>query len=136
MYVLHEMLARTRRDELRRGDGLRSLRAQARASLRVAPEDAGVQITIRQSWPDDAAALERLAQLDSRPVPRAPALIAEVDGELRAALSLHDGATISHPFRVTTGALQLLATRAGQLSRSRGTRWGRWRAADDNCASC
>ncbi len=50
------------------------------------------QITIRPAYADDYDALARLAALDSaQGVPHRPLLIAEVDGILRAALSLRDG---------------------------------------------
>jgi hypothetical protein len=48
-------------------------------------------ITIRLATPDDQLALYRLAALDSAPsLPTGRVLLAEVDGDLRAALSLDD----------------------------------------------
>ena len=46
------------------------------------------QITIRPGYADDDQALHRLAALDSAAVPAQPLLVAELDGELSAALSL------------------------------------------------
>ena len=46
------------------------------------------QITIRPGYADDHLALVRLAALDSAAVPAGPLLVAELDGELSAALSL------------------------------------------------
>src|SRR5689334_7912331 len=52
---------------------------------------APASITIRPAYADDQAALARLAALDSAAgVPASPVLVAEVDDELRAALSLAD----------------------------------------------
>ena len=66
-------------------------------------------ITIRPGYADDERALVRLAALDSASgVPPAPLLLAEVDGELRAALSLDDGSVIADPFRPTAEVVALL----------------------------
>jgi hypothetical protein len=73
-------------------------------------------VTIRHAFPDDALSLVRLAALDSAEVPRGPLLVAEVDGELRAALSMRDGAVIADPFHRTAAAVQLLRARAEQLA--------------------
>jgi hypothetical protein len=72
-------------------------------------------VTIRYAFPDDEAGLARLAVLDSAAAASPPLLVAEVDGELRAALSLADGAVIADPFRPAAALLDLLATRAAQL---------------------
>jgi hypothetical protein len=72
-------------------------------------------LTIRMTTPSDADALARLAELDSAPVPAEPVLVAEVNGELWAAISLVDNALVGDPFR-PTGELQfLLVERARQL---------------------
>lgn len=68
-------------------------------------------ITIRPAYGDDQRALRRLAALDSAiEVPAAPLLIAEVDEELRAALSLRNGAVIADPFHPTLHLIDLLRT--------------------------
>jgi hypothetical protein len=69
-------------------------------------------ITVRPAYADDAPALGRLAAPDSTPVPAAPVLVAEVDGELRAALSLRDGSAIADPFHHTALHVDLLRARA------------------------
>ena len=71
-------------------------------------------ITIRPAYADDDLAVRRLAILDSAEVPAEPLLLAEVDGELRAALSLADGAVIADPFAPTAELLPLLHLRAAQ----------------------
>lgn len=57
------------------------------------------------------------------PLPAGTARVAEVDGEILAALSLGDGIALADPFRPTAALLRLLDLRAAQL---RGT--GRRRA--------
>src|SRR5437763_15980321 len=78
-----------------------------------APADS---VTIRHAFPDDALALVRLAILDSAEVPPQPLLVAEVAGELRAALSLHDGGVVAAPFHPTRSLVEFLLARASQLS--------------------
>lgn len=74
------------------------------------------QILIRPGYADDERALTRLAALDSAAAPpRAPLLLAEVDGELAAALSLHDGAVIADPFRPTAQIVALLRAHAAAV---------------------
>ena len=86
-----------------------------RASARRQPEhSAGLDVTIRFAVPDDDPALRRLAQLDSSCVPTPPLLIAEEDGEVRAALSLLSADAIADPFHSTFALVQLLRTRAAQ----------------------
>ncbi|MGH2851798.1 MAG: hypothetical protein ACRDLP_14420 [Solirubrobacteraceae bacterium] len=72
-------------------------------------------VTLRRAWPGDAPALERLAQLDSSTRPAGRVLVAEVDGELHAAISLDDGAVVANPFRRTATLVELLRARARQL---------------------
>ena len=73
-------------------------------------------VTIRHAFPDDALSLVRLAALDSAKVPAQPLLVAEVNGELLAALSLSDGAVIADPFHHTRPLVELLSSRAVQLA--------------------
>ncbi|MDQ6805684.1 MAG: hypothetical protein M3065_12115 [Actinomycetota bacterium] len=86
-------------------------------------------ITIRPAYADDERALVRLAALDSAAEPPpAPRVVAEVDGELRAALSLRDGSTIADPFFATADLVELLRAHAaaggggGVLARHRARR--------------
>ena len=58
---------------------------------------------------------EVITAKDRVKVPAAPVLVAEADGELRAALSLHDGGAIADPFSHTVWMVQLLDARAAQL---------------------
>ena len=77
------------------------------------------QIIIRPAYAEDYPALAHLAGLDSAPaVPPRPLVIAEVDGELRAALSLRDGSRIADPFFPTAGLIVLLEAYSGQAGAS------------------
>jgi hypothetical protein len=69
-------------------------------------------ITIRPAYADDDLALARLAALDSAQVPARPLLLAEIDAELRVALSLRDGSAIADPFFPTSDVLALLRRHA------------------------
>jgi hypothetical protein len=73
-------------------------------------------VTLRFAFPDDDAGLARLAALDCALPLALPALVAEVDGELRAALSLVDGRAVADPFHFTGELVDLLRTRAQQLA--------------------
>ena len=72
-------------------------------------------VSIRRAGPHDAPALCRLAALDSALPLTGEVLLAEVDGEPRAALSLADGAAIADPFAPTTALVELLRMRREQL---------------------
>jgi hypothetical protein len=85
-------------------------------------------VTIRYAFPEDARALRRLATLDSQRVRHDVQLVAEVQGELRAALT-EDGTAIADPFHHTADLILLLRERARQLeaATSHGARSSRLR---------
>jgi hypothetical protein len=66
------------------------------------------QVTLRLATAADGLALRWLAQLDSRPLPPGPHLVAERDGSIDAALSLSDGTLIANPFLHTAHLGELL----------------------------
>ena len=72
-------------------------------------------IIIRSSNEHDAPALARLAALDSSMPLSGTALVAEVDGELRAALPIDGGRAIADPFAHTAHLLELLRSHAAAL---------------------
>lgn len=72
-------------------------------------------VTVRLAAPADVGALERLAGLDSRPLPSGPHLVAERDGQIDAALSLSTGELIADPFHRTAELRELLRCHAGGL---------------------
>ncbi len=71
---------------------------------------------IRRTTRDDTAVLRRLAALDDAAALRGDALVAEVDGQIHAAVSLSDGRAIADPFRHTAALVDLLKLRAQQLT--------------------
>lgn len=83
------------------------------------------EITIRPLDGGDGAALLRLAERDSAPVPAGRLLGAWLDRELVAVRSLTRGEAIADPFRPTDQIARLLERRAKQLRAER--RWRRRR---------
>ena len=79
-------------------------------------------VTMRVAGPGDEAAIERLAALDSQHAPQGDVLVAEVGGELRAAVGIDAGTTIADPFRPTSDVVSLLRERAAQVARPRAER--------------
>jgi hypothetical protein len=75
-------------------------------------------VILRIAEARDRDALRRLAQRDSADVPVAPQLVAEVGGELVAAVSLADGGRIADPLRPTAALLDLLTLRARDLDQN------------------
>jgi hypothetical protein len=72
-------------------------------------------ITLRLAVDADGAALDRLAQLDSRPLPPGPHLLGERDGRIEAAISLATGEVVADPFRRTAELCELLSCHAGDV---------------------
>ena len=87
----------------------------------IQPEDDGTatlepaSITIRPLREEDVPAVELLAELEERPVPPGPLLLAEVEGTIEAAVALEGGETVANPFSESAGAVSLLHLRAAQL---------------------
>ena len=79
-------------------------------------------VTIRLSRPDDAADISTLARLDSARPPQGRLLVAEVAGELRAALPIDGGAAVADPFRHTLDLVSLLKFRRRQICRTKAVR--------------
>jgi hypothetical protein len=76
-------------------------------------------VLIRAARGSDGAALDRLAALDSAPVPAGELLVAESDGAIVAAIDPESGAAIADPFRPTADVIELLRLRAGRLGGAR-----------------
>lgn len=70
-------------------------------------------VTLRHAEAGDAVAIAALA--GAHP-PVRPLLLAEIDGEVRVALSLADGGILADPRRPSEAALELLRARALQLA--------------------
>jgi hypothetical protein len=69
-------------------------------------------ITITHSSEADSQELWRLAALDDRRAPVGPALLAYVDGELRAAVGIVDGRAVADPFHRTAEIVGILKFQA------------------------
>ena len=76
-------------------------------------------VVLRRAQASDTRALRRLADLDDSSPLAGAALVAERDGQLRAAISLHSGRAIADPFHLTTDLVALLRARADLLERER-----------------
>jgi len=74
------------------------------SSTPTAPQD----VRVRLADCADAAALVRLAALDSASVPASPLAVAEVGGELVAALPVNGGHAIADPFHRTASLIEML----------------------------
>jgi hypothetical protein len=72
---------------------------------------------------DDIDLLRRLADLDSASMLGGDILLALIDDQAVAALSLSDGRVVADPFVPTAEAVALLTLRAAQLSAARARRW-------------
>jgi hypothetical protein len=103
-------------------------------TMSVSPHTDTAELLIRPAFPDDDRELMRLAELDEASVPPAPLLVAEVEGELRAAVSLTTLEAIANPFRPTAELTALLCQRAVQLgARSPRRGWRRtWHLRHDH----
>ena len=88
------------------------------ASARPAP-------AVRFAQSDEFGTLRRLAQLDDAPELAGKILVATIDADVVAALSLDDGRVVANPFVLTSEAVKLLRRSATALTGRR----RRWRTA-------
>jgi hypothetical protein len=82
-------------------------------------------VTVRRSTSADAGALARLAALDSARPPRGPALVAEADARVLAALPIGSGRPIADPFEPTAELVALLELRRSQIEKAKESTAGR-----------
>jgi hypothetical protein len=75
------------------------------------------RVTLRWAAAADRKGLRHLAELESTTPPEGAALVAEVDGRLRAALPLDGSEPLADPFHRGTDLIELLRLRAAQLAR-------------------
>src|SRR4051812_1926389 len=73
-------------------------------------------LLVRRATAADAAAIRTLALLDDRRLPEGPYLVAEVAGEMLAAMALPTGTVVADPFRRTADAAEMLRMRAAQIA--------------------
>ncbi|UGS35268.1 hypothetical protein [Capillimicrobium parvum] len=69
-------------------------------------------IVIRPARPEDERALTRLAALDSAAALQGEVLVADVEGDVVAALAVEQDRAVADPFRPTADLVELLRTRA------------------------
>lgn len=91
------------------------VRAAAKSRPRASAATPVTRVVLRQAVAADAVRLRRLAALDSARPLRGAALVAEVDGRLRAAVALDGGSAIADPFFRGCELVDLLRLRAAQL---------------------
>src|SRR3954447_19663720 len=72
-------------------------------------------VSIRWTDSDDDGRLTAVAARDSQRLPDGPWLVAEIEGEALAVLSLDSGSFVADPFSRTVELRALLELRAGQL---------------------
>ena len=77
-------------------------------------------LTARPATDTDAYALAQLAAVDSARPLDGDALVAELDGQPVAAVSMHDGTVVADPFRHTTDVVAVLRRLAPRSERSPG----------------
>jgi hypothetical protein len=108
-YVAAEQLADRRADAI-------AFHAASQAAATVAPRE---DVVLRRSTAQDAAALARFAQLDGAPRPVGAVLVAELTGEIVAAVPVAGGRAIADPFRPTAELVELLRARTRTPAPSR-----------------
>jgi hypothetical protein len=104
-------------------DLTRAAERQRRATSAAGSKRDQMVVVLRLANPEDDADITRLAQLDDAPVPVSPVMLAVVDGEAVAALSLSDGRAVANPFVATQKAVTLLRLNAAQRSGERRRLW-------------
>jgi hypothetical protein len=82
---------------------------------------------VRFAHADEAQTLRRLAELDDAAELAGEVLVATIEAEVVAALSLDDGRVVANPFVFTSDAVELLRRTATPLTSRRRRR--RWRSA-------
>jgi hypothetical protein len=73
-------------------------------------------VTMRRAATGDAARIRELALLDNKRLPAGPFLVADVAGEVVAAVSLSSGSVVADPFRPTADAVAMLHLRLTQMA--------------------
>jgi hypothetical protein len=118
---LHLTSTEAHRRELQRQAELWSLGHPSEpAQQSPAAPPAPSTLVIRMARPEDDAVLARLAQLDGhrhidRPLEHRRLLVAEVEGEVLAALPVDGDRPLADPFRPTASLVEMLELRANQL---------------------
>jgi hypothetical protein len=111
--AFREAFLQDNRRELDRALRIAYLLREAERPVRAAP---AAPVALRLGRVQDEAALDTLGRLEGRLVSAGCYVVAEVGGEVVAALPLGGGAPLADPFRATAHLLPLLELRARQLS--------------------
>src|SRR3954470_23857280 len=82
----------------------------------VEPPELPESVLVRRAVPRDDARIRVLAGAGGRPPPRGPFIVAELGGEIVAAMSLKTRTAVADPFRRTAAAGDLLRRRAEQIA--------------------
>ena len=100
-----EMQIQTVKDQT--GERLRNV--SYRRDLRLDAQASGDSaVCIRLAEEGDAGAMTRLGELEGRALPAGEALVAVIDGKVRAAIGLTGGETVADPFQPTAGLVEQL----------------------------
>ncbi len=111
--MMHPEIMRIMADEHRKilqRDAVRHVR-----TLKRRPAVDTRDVELRLCRVGDDPELERLAELDERPVPQGRLVVAIVRGRIVAALPLSGGSALTDPFTRTAHLVKLLELRAAQL---------------------
>jgi hypothetical protein len=117
-HIVLALAEERQREALRRADAARLAREakRSRNGAPLRPSD-DVHVTLRLDVVGDASRLHQLAALSERPLVPGPFVVAEVDGDLVAALPVAGGAPFADPFARTAHLRPLLELRAAQIRR-------------------
>ena len=84
----------------------------------VEPPELPEAVLVRHAVARDESPIRAIARLDDRRMPGGPFIVAELGGEIVAAMSLKTRAVVADPFRRTADATDLLRLRADQIAAS------------------
>lgn len=103
------------------GEHIRDLHEEAgrSAPTRSRKHDRTAGVRVRRFTERDIDGIRRLSALDDKPVPTGGVLVAELAGELVAALPLDGGEALADPFKPTADIVAMLQLRARQLNKIR-----------------
>ena len=90
--------------------------ARAATSSPSVADVSGEHVVLRRAQRQDANALDRLAALDGVRRPAGELMLAEVEGEILAAVPVEGGRAIADPFRPTADLVDLLRARTRPLA--------------------
>ena len=81
----------------------------------VEPPELPEAVLVRHASSRDEARIRHLSRLDDQRIPDGTFIVAELGGQVMAAMSLSAGVVVTEPFRRTADAAELLRLRARRL---------------------